>query len=406
MCVKQNKGGEFCEGDLQPEIFSGLVSAFSHLEALILNGIGEPLLNPHLELFIRTAKSCMSASSWIGFQSNGVLLTAERACSLIEAGLDKICISIDAIAPDQFKMLREGGEIDAIERAFSFLKSARVQCNRPDVKIGVEFVAMRENINDLPATLEWAARRGASFAIVTHLLPYDEQHAQQVIYSNVSDQALSLYTDWKNRAAKGGIDIQHYSRAIWKFRRTKDEQAVVDSVEAMKAEAAQRGIMLDMKKLLQLEYRRLDETIEVFNAAREVAVRTGLDLRLPEISLREKRTCSFVEEGSAFVSWDGNVSPCYFLWHRYDCFASGWNQTVKPKIFGNIGRDDILTIWNRTEYAAFRAGVLDYDYPSCASCGLSPCDYLKSDEFEQDCHISLVPCGSCLWCTGVFQCLR
>jgi MoaA/NifB/PqqE/SkfB family radical SAM enzyme len=155
-----------------------------------------------------------------------------------------------------------------------------------------------------------------------------------------------------------------------------------------------------------LEHQRLDEATEIFAAAELVAQKTGLDLRLPGVALKEQRICSFVEDGSAFVAWNGDISPCYFLWHRYECFASGWNQTVKPKVFGNLAQQDLLQIWNNEEFSSFRRGVLAYDYPSCASCGLAPCDYVQTDDFQQDCHIRNVPCGSCLWCTGVFQCLR
>jgi putative metalloenzyme radical SAM/SPASM domain maturase len=334
-------------------------------------------------------------------------MTHLRAVSLVDAGLDKVCVSIDAISPEQFRSLREGGEVDGIDMALSALNKAKVLCNRPGVEVGIEFVAMQSNIKGLPETIEWAVGRGASFAIVTHVLPYDEQHAHEAVFCNISDQALALYTAWRRKALKAGIDIQRYYEVRWRtMNRTPADQAVVDMVEAMKAEAEQLGIMLDIKKLLKVEHQRLDEVYEIFAAAKEVAQRTGLDLRLPEIALKEQRKCSFVEEGSAFVSWNGDISPCYFLWHRYECFASGWNQTVKPKVFGNLAGQNILEIWNNPEFRAFRSDVLAYDYPSCASCGLAPCDYVQTDEFQQDCHIRNVPCGSCLWCTGIFQCLR
>ncbi len=406
MCVKQNRGSDVSEGDFSPELFSRLETTLPLLGALVLNGVGEPLLNPHLESFIQRSRRLMPASGWIGFQSNGVLMTNLRAISLVDAGLDKICLSVDAIAPEQFRLLREGGEVESVDRALSSLNRAKKQCDRPNVELGVEFVAMRNNIRELPATLEWAANRGASFAIVTHVLPYDEQHAHQAVFCNVTDQALSLYHSWRGKAALAGVDIQRYSAVRWKYSRTAEEQAIVDIIEAMKSEAEQQGIMLDLKKLLALEHDRLDETIAIFEAAKEVAVKTGLDLRLPEVALKEQRKCSFVEEGSAFISWNGDVSPCYFLWHRYECFASGWTQTVKPKVFGNLAQRDMLEIWNNPEFSSFRRDVLAYDYPSCASCGLAPCDYVQNDGFEQDCHIGSVPCGACLWCTGVFQCLR
>lgn len=407
MCVKQNRGNEVREGDFSPGLFSRLEAAFPHLDALILNGIGEPLLNPHLESFIRGAKKLMPSSGWIGFQSNGLLMTHLRALPLVDAGLDKVSISIDAIAPEQFKKLREGGDVDAVDMALSALNNAKRLCNRPEVTVGIEFVAMQSNISELPATLEWAAKRGVSFAIVTHVLPYDEKHAHEAVFCNITDQALALYNSWRLKANEAGVDVQRYYEVRWrKFNRTPEDQAVVDMVEAMKAEAEQMGIMLDVKKLLNYEYQRLDEVTEIFAVAEEVAKRTGLELRLPELALKEQRKCSFVEDGSAFVSWNGDISPCYFLWHRYECFASGWNQTVKPKVFGNLASQDILQIWNNPEFIAFRQDVLAYDYPSCASCGLAPCDYVQTDDFQQDCHIRNVPCGSCLWCTGIFQCLR
>jgi putative metalloenzyme radical SAM/SPASM domain maturase len=406
MCVKQNRGSEVSEGDFSPELFTRLETAFPHLEALILNGIGEPLLNPHLESFIRKAKKLMPSSGWVGFQTNGALMTNLRAVSLVDAGLDKVCVSVDAIAPEQFRKLREGGEVEAVDKALSALINARTLCNRPEVKIGIEFVAMQSNIKELPATLEWAASRGASFAIITHVLPYDEIHAHEAVFCNITDQALTIYNKFRRKALDSGIDLQRYLKVRWKFSHSPEEQAIVDLVEAMKAEAEQQGIMLDIKKLLQLEHQRLDEITAVFAAAEEVATRTGLELRLPSLALKEQRKCSFVEEGSAFVSWNGDISPCYFLWHRYECFASGWNQTVKPKIFGNLGEQDMVHIWNNPEFKSFRKEVLAYDYPSCAGCGLAPCDYVQTDDFQQDCHIRNVPCGSCLWCTGVFQCLR
>ena len=109
MCVKQTEGSCIAEGDLSDAHFAALEPAFPALEALILNGVGEPLLHPRLEAFIRRAKDLMPEASWVGFQSNGLLLTPERALALAEAGLDKICLSVDASTPELFSQMRQGG---------------------------------------------------------------------------------------------------------------------------------------------------------------------------------------------------------------------------------------------------------------------------------------------------------
>ena len=406
MCVKQSDGCGMTEGEMTPERFAALEPVFPHLEALVLNGIGEPLLNPELEGFIRRARRSMPAAGWIGFQSNGLLLTDSRAHSLVEAGLDKICLSIDAASPETFRKVREGGEIMAIDRAFAALAAARERCNRPEVQVGIEFVAMRSNLGELPAALSWAARHGASFAIVTHVLPYDELHAVESAYTNCTDETIALFNDYKLEAERQGIDLSRYFEARWRYARNPEEQRIVNLVDAMKNEAKRRDIFIDLKKLLQMDSGKMEEVAAVFAEAQAVAREYGLELRLPEVTLREKRRCSFVEEGGAFVSWEGNISPCYFLWHRYSCFASNWQQQVQPKVFGNVEKRGILDIWNDSAFRAFRENVLAYDYPNCSSCSLAPCDYVQTEEFQHDCHIKEVPCGACLWCTGVFQCLR
>lgn len=406
MCVKQTDGCGMTEGDLTPGIFAAVEPALPHLEALILNGIGEPLLNPHLAEFIRKAKGLMPATGWIGFQSNGLLLTNLRAISLVEAGLDRICLSLDAASPETFRKVREGGDIPDIEHAMAALNAAKERCNRPEVRLGIEFVLMRSNLGELPAALRWAAGHGATFAVVTHVLPYDDQHTDEAAYGSCSAEAIDLFGSYRAQAAQQGLDIYSYFEARWKYRRNPDEQRLVAVIEAMKAEADARGIFVDMKKLLQLDTRRIEDVVAVFAQARAVAVECGLDLRLPEVTLREKRHCSFVEDGGAFISWEGNVSPCYFLWHRYRCFASGWRQQVQPKVFGNLAEQGMLEIWNDPAFRSFREEVVEYDYPDCSSCTLAPCDYVQTERFEQDCHIRDIPCGACLWCRGIFQCLQ
>lgn len=46
MCVKQAAGANIPDEDMDMAVFEALVPAFPHLEGLLLNGIGEPLLTP------------------------------------------------------------------------------------------------------------------------------------------------------------------------------------------------------------------------------------------------------------------------------------------------------------------------------------------------------------------------
>lgn len=406
MCVKQTGGGCIAEGDLSAAHFTALEPAFPTLEALLLNGVGEPLLHPQLEAFVRRAKELMPAGSSVGFQSNGLLLTPQRALALAEAGLDRICLSVDASTPEIFRQLRQGGELPAIDNAFAALQRAKEISGRHDLQVGAEVVVMRENLSALPATLEWAAQRGATFALVSHLLPYDQTHAGQEAYVSCTDAAIAHFLQWQERARREGVALERYFEILFKFAKSTEEQRIIAFVNEMKAAAAKQNLFLDLAKLFSIDMSWITHVEEIFAQARRVATRNNLDLKLPQVAPKAERLCHFVEEGGAFVSWQGEIHPCYFLWHRYNCFASGWQQPVQPKIFGHLDQNDILAIWNDPAFCRFRQNVIAYDYPFCISCRLAPCDYVQTEEFAHDCHVKDEPCGSCLWCMGLFQCLR
>jgi putative metalloenzyme radical SAM/SPASM domain maturase len=406
MCVKQNGMGGIPEGSMSMETFERLAPAFPHLDSLVLNGIGEPLLHPHLELFISRARSRLPENAWVGFQSNGMALTDDRAVSLVDAGLDRICISLDTVSDDSFRSIRSGGEMGGIVAAFASLKRARARSRERDVRIGIEFVLMRNNLSDLPEAIRWAGRLGARFAIVTQLLPYNKDLVAQAAYDTNTTAAVNVYERWKTKAQQEGLDIRRYLDTITKVGRAPEEERIVGLVEKMRSDAEAQGITLHMERLLLRDEEWLASAERVLDEARHAAREAGVELTLPGMAPRNTRKCEFVEGDSAFISWDGNVHPCYFLWHRYACYVGGIEKRVKPWTFGNLRDRDILDIWNDDGSCSFRERVQGYKFPFCFDCGFALCDYAGDADFEQDCYIERVPCGACLWCTGLFQCLQ
>jgi putative metalloenzyme radical SAM/SPASM domain maturase len=409
-CLKQSDGNEIREGDMSMATFMELAPAFPHLECLVLNGIGEPLLHPLLDEFIKIAKSSMPRGSWVGFQSNGALLTQERAKSLITVGLDRICLSIDSVSCDTFRKLREGGEVSDIEHALESLNSAKVLTGKPELEIGIEVVLRRDNFRELPEVLKWAASRGATFVIVSHLLPYESSQMSQIAYNYNSDEALALYEPWKRKAESEGIDIQRYFDFFFppKWFVTSEEQRILDYVRQMMLDANRRGIFFQVKNLMERDEILHGEITRIFDEAKAVAKTTGLSLKLPEIVPKADRKCDFIEGGSAMVSWDGSVHPCYFLWHKFNYYLKRRTpcRQIDAKFFGNLENNRITDIWNAPDFKAFRQEVLQYEFSYCSNCNVAACGFIDIPEFSNDCHTSTVPCGDCFWCMGMFNCLQ
>ena len=406
MCVKEAPGQGIAEGDMSRETFARLAPAFPRLDALIMNGMGEPLLHPELARFIEDARRELPASGWVGFQTNGQLLSRESARSLAQAGVDRICLSADAVSPDLFSALRGGGRQEKLEDAAAALHQAGRSRGRP-IALGVEFVARRDNLRQLPELVRWAARSHVSFLIVTHMLAYDRDLAGAAAFDTLSDRSLALHREWMERGAADGVDLSRYLEAFMaqEFASPEDVR-IVDYSLKMIAHAAEQGVWIHGKRLVPGGDELLQRVEEAFSEAEEIARREGIDLRLPAVRPRRERRCDFIEDGGAFVTWDGGLHPCYFLWHRYSCHVGGVAKRVKPRSFGGLADGDVLALWNGAEARAFREAVRRYDYPFCYDCPLALCNYQEDEDFTQDCQVSAVPCGACLWSTGVFQCLR
>jgi putative metalloenzyme radical SAM/SPASM domain maturase len=384
--------------------FLRLAPAFPRLETLVLNGVGEALLHPRLERLVELARRDMRPESWIGFQTNGQLVTPARARALARAGVDRVCVSADAVVPGDFERLRVGGRQEAVESALGDLHAASRAVGRR-VSLGVEFVAMRENMGQLPQLVRWAARHHVEFVIVTHMLPYAEEMAAAAAFETSTDAARALFHDWKARAAAEGVDIGRYYDVFMRFRRTPEDQQVVEWVRRMVQDAWSRGVTLHLGRLLSGDPALLPRVEAAFAEAAEAARGLGIDLELPASVPTRERRCDFVEGGSAFVSWDGDVHPCYFLWHRYRCYVGGVEKRVAPHSFGNLRDHDILELWNGAAFRAFRGEVVRYEYPFCYDCNAALCTDAR-EEVVEDCYLGTVPCAACMWCTGVFQCLQ
>jgi putative metalloenzyme radical SAM/SPASM domain maturase len=405
MCVKQSKGCCIAEGDLDNAVFSRCESLFSHLKSVIFTGIGEPLLNTNLETFISRARELMADESIRGFQTNGKLLTKDRAISLFKAGINKICISVDTVRPGLFGTVRKGGDLSDVTLAFDSLKHARKEVPLAQVKIGIEFVLMKKNMKELPFLVEWAQKRQVDFIIVTHLTAYEKHLEKQIAFLDNSSEALALFESFRVKARNKDIDIMQYSKSLWKFYKSASDIEVYNLVKAFKDEAMKQDLYVNLFHLLAEPPGEYEKIQTIFDLAMARAAGYGIELTLPAIRPKTQRKCSFIEDNSYFVSWDGNVSPCYFLWHRYTVMRMGYVKHVTPVFFGNVLESSPKDIWTSDVFKTFRTKVKKYDYPNCHAWCEVGCDYVLDEPFYQDCYINEIPCCDCHWNLGLLNCL-
>jgi len=102
MCPR-NKGLDVPIGDMDFETFKKIINKLYTVENLLLNGLGEPMLNNDLPKMIAYASS---RGINVSINSNCALVNESLARELIESGLSLIKISMDSSDPQVYQSIR------------------------------------------------------------------------------------------------------------------------------------------------------------------------------------------------------------------------------------------------------------------------------------------------------------
>jgi MoaA/NifB/PqqE/SkfB family radical SAM enzyme len=280
--------------------------------------------------------------------TNGLLL-GSVAGDLVEAGLDRLVVSVDGASPEAHADARSGSDLRLVHENVDRLLGARATGNRGTPEIGIEFVATRRNVHELPGLRRLALTMGASFVVVTNLLPYTEDTKDDILYGL-----------WAGRSFPG-------ARSRW------SPEIILPRIDA------RREALGPLVGLLES---------------------TGVVGPFPW-PVEAGGYCRFVGEGSIAVGWDGEVSPCVALMRSYSCYVLGRAKQVRRHTLGNVACEDVAAIYGREEYVRFRERVRRFDFAPCTDCGA--CELAETN--EADCFGNSFPvCGDCLWARGVIQC--
>ncbi len=408
MCVKNMDGSCIPEEDMSLAVFDHLLPALTYADKLVLNGIGEPLLHPDLLRIIRSARLRLPATASIGFQSNGILLNQKFSQDLIEAGLNTICLSVDDMPGFTVSNGHSSGEHSfyAVQKAVLCLLEARVKTGS-NLKIGLEMVLHKENIEKLPALVSWAADNHVDYIITTHLIQYGNSTEGVNLFNPNSYDAVQLFNKYNQRASAQGIDIATAQVSYQKYAGTQSNDLELQLFKEMRQEARNKDIRLNLRGLITQNNHRIDDIQKLFHQARSVAKTRDIDLFLPPLQAFNQRSCEFMTDGATFIASNGDVMSCHFLWHTYSCQMLDETIDIKKRVFGNISQQPLEEIWQGREYTFFREEAGQYDYSPCWSCSQGPCSTIVNgdDDYANDCFGSLVPCGYCQWNLGGIRCL-
>jgi radical SAM protein with 4Fe4S-binding SPASM domain len=166
-------------GMLQPERFRGIVDQMApHALYLTLYFQGEPYLNPSFFEFVEYArrKKLYTATS-----TNGHYLTPAKAEKTIEAGLNRLIISIDGTTQDTYASYRRRGSLEKVLRGTDNILEARRRLGRAHPQIIWQFLVVRPNEHQTEEVVRMARARGVDELRFKTAQVYDYEHGNPLI---------------------------------------------------------------------------------------------------------------------------------------------------------------------------------------------------------------------------------
>jgi MoaA/NifB/PqqE/SkfB family radical SAM enzyme len=190
------------KGDMRLEVIDLLAPVMRTAHVVWLRGPGEPLL---LDGFFDYVDKCHEYNPDIHVQtvSNGTLLSERNARLLVEKHVHTIEFSIDGTI--QYGHVGGGADVDRVKEHVRRLVRLKREYNVAEPHINVSFVAMRDNLCELPGLIEFAAEIGAKVRIQP-LFPASEAQRDQNILRHL-DYTLRILDECKSKAERLGVVI-------------------------------------------------------------------------------------------------------------------------------------------------------------------------------------------------------
>lgn len=336
-------------GRMTEETFTAIFESLQKMDPIpdvYFGGIGEPLFHPRTLEWIKMVKSLGVKVEMI---TNATMLNEKIARKVIDSGLDVLWVSLDGASPETYADVRLGAEFDHVMQNLRRFNSMRKGGHFPKPELGIAFVAMKRNINDLPKIIQLGQGLRAKHFSVSNLQPATD---------NMQVERL-------------------YDRSLHNIAFMNSDSTPTLSLPKMDFTPETRDALLG-------------------------AFTSGCNVNFAGNNWGgSSDVCNFVESGTMSINWQGEVAPCWPLMHTHDTFLHNKPHRNYKHIIGNVHERSLADIWMDKNYLAYRERLHNFVFAPCTFCG--GCEL--SEENREDCFNNPAPvCGVCMWAQGVIQC--
>ncbi len=314
MCARRYRNWTY--GDLDEAVFDRLAPVLPRVGMVVLGGFGEPLSSRSFDHYFDRL-SALGAR--VALQTSGYRLTEDRADRLVDGGLRHLHISIDSPVEETYTSIRPRIVFRDVIARIKQIVRAKAETDSPFPTVHVVFVAMKRNIEQLPAMVDLVADLGADNLTVQYMVAHGE---------DVRSESLFYHQELANRM-----------------------------LDAAEARARERGLNVTLPERFESRESKVES-------------RNGREQRSGAISNLESRiSAAYCTDPwkVAFVRWNGDVHPC--------CYAPStvvMGSLAQPGSAGvSPAPASFWGIWNGPAYRDLRRRVNTPNPPDyCRTCSI------------------------------------
>jgi radical SAM protein with 4Fe4S-binding SPASM domain len=176
---------------------------FPFISEISITGYGEPMLSKSFKRIVESAKKNRIK---VFFFTNATLLDKQMAEFLVEKSVDEITVSLDGATKKTFEKIRRNANFERVIENTRRLSQIKKESGVRLPRIRVEFVTMRQNIEELPEMPALAKSLGAEELKATHLAVFDKRFEKQSLVFE-PDLLHKKFEQTKANAGKIGIKL-------------------------------------------------------------------------------------------------------------------------------------------------------------------------------------------------------
>jgi MoaA/NifB/PqqE/SkfB family radical SAM enzyme len=142
----RNQMGRWQSNHMNADLFGRVLAHLPACRVLILNGTGEPMLNPDIAAIVGQARQSGKYQG-ITFNSNGLARPIEDYVAVAKAGLSFLSVSVDSLTQEVADRVRTGTKVEKLAARIRELAVAL------PIPLTITSVVCRENLLDVGETL-------------------------------------------------------------------------------------------------------------------------------------------------------------------------------------------------------------------------------------------------------------